>query len=147
MSDEWFTDIEDPAEAGGLRSKDLYNRVVLVRPVEQGEDEGEDGPYTFWTCDVAILNQAGVEEHSRGVRIGWKLIQKGLANRQGRWILAKAVQKGNAWVLDPHVVPSAARQIAAGLRDEVEALFAGSAPAAAPAPTAPAYDDGEEPFR
>ena len=147
MSD-WYTDIEEPGEFSGIRSKDLYNRVVLVRPVEHGEDVGDDGPYTFWSCDVVIVNQAGIEDSGSNVRIGWKLIQKGLANRQGSWILAKAVQKGTAWVLDPNAVPAGAKEVAKGLKDQVEALFASPAPAAVPAevPTAPAYAPDEEPF-
>lgn len=140
---DWYTDIEEPAESSGLRSKDLYGKTVLVRPVEHGEDVGDDGPYTFWNCDVVIIDRAGIEASGSNVRIGWKLIQKGLANRQGKWILAKVVQKGTAWVLDPNDVSDAARKVAAGLRDEVIALFA-ETPEPAPAP--PAYADGEEPF-
>lgn len=146
---DWFTDIEEPGEFSGIRSKDLYNRVVLVRPVEHGEDVGDDGPYTFWSCDVVIVNQAGIEDHGSNVRIGWKLIQKGLENRQGSWILAKAVQKGTAWVLDPNAVPPAAKTVAVGLRDHVEALFSSQpAPAKVPdaTPVPPAYAEGEDPF-
>ena len=126
MSDDWYTDIEEPADSSGLRSKDMYGKTVLVRPISHGEDVGEDGPYTFWNCDVVIIDRAGIEASGSDVRIGWKLIQKGLANRQGKWILAKVAQKGTAWVLDPRDVSDAARAVAAGLRDEVSALFAGS---------------------
>jgi hypothetical protein len=143
---EWYTDIEEPGEFSGIRSKDLYNRTVLVRPVEHGEDVGDDGPYTFWNCDVVILNQAGVEDSSSGVRIGWKLIQKGLENRQGKWILAKAVQKGTAWVLDPAAVKPEARSLVAGLKDQVEGLFGETPPPVPAAAAPPAYAPGEEPF-
>lgn len=141
MSDEWFTDIEEPS-SDYLKSSDLYNRAVLVRPTTHGSDVNkEDGePYTFWNCDAVILNAAGVENHGE-VRIAWKLIQKGLANRAGKWILAKAVPKGNAWVLDPGAVDPKIKAAVPGLKAEVEALFA---PPAAAAP--PAYEDGSEPF-
>jgi hypothetical protein len=145
---EWYTDIEEPADAEGLRSKNLYGKTVLVRPQTHGEDIGEDGPYSFWNCDVVIIDRAGVEAHSSNVRIGWKLIQKGLANRQGSWILAKVVQKGTAWVLDPNDVSPAARQVAAGLRDEVEALFDAPPPVPTNVPPAPGgeYDGSPETF-
>ena len=145
MSEDWFTDIEAPAESSSMRSKDIYNRVVLVRPTSAGEDVGDDGPYSFWNCDVVIINQAGIEDHSSNVRIAWKLVQKGLANRQGSWILAKVVQKGNAWVLDPGEVSSAATEVARANREAVLALFDGPREAA-PAGPVPGFEDGSEPF-
>jgi hypothetical protein len=141
---DWYTDIEEPSSGEYMKSKDLYNRVVLVRPTTWGEDTGDDGPYTFWNCDVVILNGAGIEAHGPDVRIGWKRIQKGLANRVGKWILAKVDQDGTAWVLDPKKVDPKIKAIVPGLKDEVEALFPGSP--AAPVPTPPAHEDGTEPF-
>lgn len=143
MSDDWYTDI-DPPESG-LRSKDLYNRVCLIRPIAAGSDVGkEDGEaYSFWTCNVVILNAGGIETFDPDVRLAWKNVQRGLANRKGKWILAKAVQDDKAWILDPNAVDQKIRQIVAGLKDEVEALFA---PAAVQPAAPPAYEDGSEPF-
>jgi hypothetical protein len=146
MSDEWFGDIEEVEPGTGLRSKDLYNRTCLIRPVELRERQGEDGMYQYWATDVVILNQAGVEDHAREVHIGWSNMLEPMGRYVGTWRVVKAVQKGTAWVFSSSQVDSKMRDVAKGLGAEVAGLFPKVKQAVPERPDPGVAEDGTEPF-
>jgi hypothetical protein len=140
-----FVDPGEPGPAGGasLRAKDLINRRLLIRPVKVGTDVGkEDGePYKFVSCDVAVIDATGVEEHSSSVRFSWKRAIPQLESRMGQWVGATPKVQDDKSVL-LMAFGERGKEIAATLMPEVAALFGSSTPE----PSPPAYDDGEEPF-
>lgn len=92
MSDEFV----DPGEPGdlSLRAKDLLNKPCLIRPnvvLHNGkgkDDGGNDTTYTFVSCDVWVLDRAGIVESGTGVQVSWKRAMPQLTDRIGKFVAA-----------------------------------------------------------
>lgn len=135
MSDP-FVDPGEPGELkGSLRAKDLINKPLIVRPVAEREETGQDGkPWHYVECDVVVLGVGGIEDHASGVRVSWVRVIPQLTDRLGAWVTGTPkVQQDNSVVLVPF--GEKGREVARQVWPQVERLFTsdGSAP-------------GEEPF-
>jgi hypothetical protein len=81
------------AEASGLRTKDLKNRVVVLKPTGTGEAEGQDGsPWRWVLCDAWVLNPSGVEAHGEDLRVSWKRMRPQLEGLIGQYVAGKVVE-------------------------------------------------------
>lgn len=137
--------ISDPVPAPeytGLRGKDLKNRPVILRPEAYAEDIGQDGkPWKYVTCDVWVLDRAGVEQQATGVRISWTYAVGQLKQQMGQLVACRPVEgESNAVELQP--LQGDARIVAEKVAGEIEAEASGLAGQVFGTTT----NDDEEPF-
>jgi hypothetical protein len=95
--------VSPPADADGMRAKDLKNLACLIQPVKKGNDpKGRDGePWDYWSCDVHVLGPDGIKESGTNVRISWGRSMNQLEDAAGNWIAVRPVEDGRAVILEP----------------------------------------------
>jgi len=129
MTDE-FVDPGEPGElSSSLRAKDLINKPCLIRPngVESAmgkDDAGNDKPYEFVSCDVWVLDRAGIVETGTNVQFSWKRAMPQLTDRLGQFVAATPRRnEDNSITLQPfseegkHVARLAIKEIKGGVSD------------------------------
>lgn len=117
-----------PEGAGLLRAADLKNRVLLLRPQVHDTVEGKDGkPWEFVSCDVWVLDRAGIEHHAEGVRFSWWKAVAQLKDQIGDLIACKPVEQDDRSI---ELVPlgGEARKVAERVAAEIDGATTGEEP-------------------
>lgn len=152
MTDE-FVDPGEPGELTGMmKSKDLINKPLIIRPRAvrhdgQGkDDDGNPTTYSYVNCDVWVLDRAGVVESGTDVQFSWKRVIPQLADRIDKYVAGTPrVTDNNSRVLEPFT--DKGKEIARRVIGEIKA---GEATAALGGEVVeenpPEYETGEEPF-
>jgi hypothetical protein len=113
--------LKDPSpapESSQLRAKNLKNKPLLVRPGEEGEQQGKDGnPWRYIVCEVVALDRSGIVERGDGVRFSWARALPQLIDGRDIWIACRPVEDGNAVILEP--LDGAERDVAERVLDEL----------------------------
>jgi hypothetical protein len=138
-----FVDPPAPPEPGEatLRAKDLKNKVCLFRAQSLGEwpatEDKKAQPYV--TCDVWVLDRAGIIEQSADVRISWWRAVGQLSPHLGEIMLGMPVEQDDRSVILVSTSKQEWRDLAARCIKEIEGADTRSAE---PGPT----DEDSEPF-
>lgn len=133
----------EPGEAGGLRAKDLKNRVVILRATGTGEDDSvrdkNDRPWRWTETDVWVIDRSGIELHETGLRVSWWRVQDQLKQAGESFVAGRVTeQEDRSIILAP--VTGAAREVLAAVMPQVIATTQATTAAQDEPPV------GEEPF-
>lgn len=135
MTDE-FVDPGEPGEIGSqhLKAKDLLNKPLIIRPRELRHDgkgtdnDGNPESYTYVSCDVWVLDRAGVVESDKNVQFSWKRVVPQLTDRLGQFVAGTPiVEDNNSRVLQPFTDKGKeiARKVIAEIKAEAAAAALG----------------------
>lgn len=99
----------EPSEGGGLRAKDLKNRVVVLRPtttgsqVVQDKQTKEDRNWEFVVCQCWVIDGSDEPEvYEPELRIGWWRVKAQLEGEMGNYVVGRVVQQDdNSIILAP----------------------------------------------
>lgn len=126
----------EPGEAL-LRAKDLRNRVVVLRATGHGIDESKPdakgNPWTWITCDVWVIDRAGIELHEQGLRVSWWRVQEQLKQAGESFVAGRVMeQEDKSVILVP--VTGQARDVLESVMPEIVAAVKEQASNPAPDP-------------
>lgn len=111
----------EPGE-GSIRAKDLRNRVVVLRATGTGLDEAvldKNGkPWTWVTCDVWVIDRAGIELAESGLRVSWWRVQDQLKQAGESFVAGRvSEQEDKSVILTP--VTGTAREVLEQVMPEI----------------------------
>ena len=151
MTDE-FVDPGEPGELTGMmKSKDLINKPLIIRPLavrHDGagkDDDGNPTTYSYVNCDVWVLDRAGIVESGKNVQFSWKRVIPQLEDRLGQYVIGTPrVTDNNSRILEPFT--DKGRELARKVIGEIKAEATASALGADVVADEPPFDPGDEPF-
>lgn len=124
-----FIDPPQPPEAGegGLRAKELKNRVVVLRKTGTGIDESRPDskgrPWEWTEADTWVIDRSGIEHFEPGLRISWWRVRGQLNEAGNNYIAGRVVeQEDNSIILAPlsgSDRDKAARKVVESVMDEI----------------------------
>lgn len=101
-----FTDPPAPPEPGegGLRAKELKNRVVVLQATGTGIDatkpDSKGRPWEWTECDTWVIDRSGIEHFEPGLRISWWRVREQLKDATGKFVVGRVVeQEDNSIIL------------------------------------------------